>query len=298
MNRMKKAGVGIGIVAAIWILIPVTSAQSQVVGTGSCAGTDWNNNASSASGKGTLTAYIETQNGVQLLSPDTSAGTAVFGPLIGGQTMYVGVSAEGTQTALNSPTTLYFSTWYTAALNGTPATAAPYSYLHAGNISYLGARLVVPNSPGDYPLEITGLSANALLAGCTVTVPITAVVRVSAPAPAPPTPKVLQIGDAKQRMKWVAANKLGFKQIRLYQCQRDSADMVTCVAVGRRGKQWKQRTISIYYEGDAGPYYSLNELYSSAGFRIGAVCRDGWRSTSTATGTCSHHRGVSYWIYG
>ncbi len=36
---------------------------------------------------------------------------------------------------------------------------------------------------------------------------------------------------------------------------------------------------------------------SSGGGRIGAVCRDGWRSTATGSGACSHHGGVAYWLY-
>lgn len=31
--------------------------------------------------------------------------------------------------------------------------------------------------------------------------------------------------------------------------------------------------------------------------RIGAICRDGWESFSTGSGTCSHHGGVDYWKY-
>lgn len=31
-------------------------------------------------------------------------------------------------------------------------------------------------------------------------------------------------------------------------------------------------------------------------YRIGAVCRDGTRSTATGRGACSHHGGVSYWL--
>lgn len=27
-----------------------------------------------------------------------------------------------------------------------------------------------------------------------------------------------------------------------------------------------------------------------------AICRDGWRSSSSGSGTCSHHGGVAYWI--
>lgn len=32
--------------------------------------------------------------------------------------------------------------------------------------------------------------------------------------------------------------------------------------------------------------------------RIGAICRDNWRSHSTGRGTCSHHGGVKKWLYG
>ena len=31
---------------------------------------------------------------------------------------------------------------------------------------------------------------------------------------------------------------------------------------------------------------------------VGAVCKDGTRSTATGSGACSYHGGVSYWIYG
>jgi|GEM_PF-1607138 len=36
-------------------------------------------------------------------------------------------------------------------------------------------------------------------------------------------------------------------------------------------------------------------IYGSA--KIGAVCKDGWVSYSTGSGTCSHHGGVARWIY-
>ena len=31
--------------------------------------------------------------------------------------------------------------------------------------------------------------------------------------------------------------------------------------------------------------------------RTGAICRDGWHSSATGRGACSHHGGVSYWLY-
>ena len=35
----------------------------------------------------------------------------------------------------------------------------------------------------------------------------------------------------------------------------------------------------------------------STGPRIGARCRDGWRSSATGSGACSWHGGVARWIY-
>ncbi len=34
----------------------------------------------------------------------------------------------------------------------------------------------------------------------------------------------------------------------------------------------------------------------SSGVRVGAVCRDGSRSSATGRGACSHHGGVDYWL--
>ena len=31
--------------------------------------------------------------------------------------------------------------------------------------------------------------------------------------------------------------------------------------------------------------------------RIGAICRDGWESSATGRGACSHHGGVDHWLY-
>ncbi len=33
------------------------------------------------------------------------------------------------------------------------------------------------------------------------------------------------------------------------------------------------------------------------GPRTGAICNDGWESTATGQGACSHHGGVDYWLY-
>ncbi len=32
-------------------------------------------------------------------------------------------------------------------------------------------------------------------------------------------------------------------------------------------------------------------------YRTGAICRDGWQSRATGRGACSHHGGVSRWLY-
>jgi hypothetical protein len=32
--------------------------------------------------------------------------------------------------------------------------------------------------------------------------------------------------------------------------------------------------------------------------RVGAICQDGWQSSATGRGACSHHGGVAYWLYG
>ncbi len=35
----------------------------------------------------------------------------------------------------------------------------------------------------------------------------------------------------------------------------------------------------------------------SSGVRVGAICKDGTRSTATGSGACSQHGGVSEWLY-
>jgi len=42
-------------------------------------------------------------------------------------------------------------------------------------------------------------------------------------------------------------------------------------------------------------YYTYNN-YTDNTMRTGAICKDGWRSTATGRGACSHHGGVAYWI--
>jgi hypothetical protein len=38
-------------------------------------------------------------------------------------------------------------------------------------------------------------------------------------------------------------------------------------------------------------------LFACRGKRTGAICEDGWKSSATGRGACSHHGGVDYWLY-
>ena len=38
-------------------------------------------------------------------------------------------------------------------------------------------------------------------------------------------------------------------------------------------------------------------IQQQATHRVGAICRDGWRSYATGRGACSHHGGVGEWLY-
>ena len=43
-------------------------------------------------------------------------------------------------------------------------------------------------------------------------------------------------------------------------------------------------------------YWVYNNTPSTNNYRTGAICKDGWRSSATGRGACSHHGGVLYWI--
>lgn len=55
---------------------------------------------------------------------------------------------------------------------------------------------------------------------------------------------------------------------------------LTSSKIANPGKQRKPQTV---------------KNYSSR--RVGAICRDGTRSYATGRGACSHHGGVSYWLF-
>lgn len=42
---------------------------------------------------------------------------------------------------------------------------------------------------------------------------------------------------------------------------------------------------------------SNSRINTDIKIRVGAICNDGWVSSSTGRGTCSGHGGVSYWLY-
>lgn len=46
------------------------------------------------------------------------------------------------------------------------------------------------------------------------------------------------------------------------------------------------------------PTYSAPEPTVQSNVRIGAICEDGWQSSATGRGACSHHGGVLRWLYG
>lgn len=45
------------------------------------------------------------------------------------------------------------------------------------------------------------------------------------------------------------------------------------------------------------PTYTVPPIAAPAPRRIGAICRDGWRSSATGSGACSWHGGVARWLY-
>ena len=50
-----------------------------------------------------------------------------------------------------------------------------------------------------------------------------------------------------------------------------------------------------YWVYDYGPSTN-NYAPNTSNYRSGAVCRDGWQSSATGRGACSHHGGVLYWF--
>lgn len=51
-----------------------------------------------------------------------------------------------------------------------------------------------------------------------------------------------------------------------------------------------------WYDEYPGTYVHWTEVTKGTNGRTGAICRDGWRSSATGRGACSHHGGVAYWI--
>src|SRR5437660_11854745 len=53
--------------------------------------------------------------------------------------------------------------------------------------------------------------------------------------------------------------------------------------------------VYFYLKSDYREFQVKKQMASQVPSGIGAVCRDGWYSGSTGSGTCSHHGGVNYW---
>jgi hypothetical protein len=53
--------------------------------------------------------------------------------------------------------------------------------------------------------------------------------------------------------------------------------------------------VTLYLRSDYREFRTKQELAWRVPAGVGAVCRDGWYSGSTGSGTCSHHGGVNYW---
>jgi len=53
--------------------------------------------------------------------------------------------------------------------------------------------------------------------------------------------------------------------------------------------------VYFYLRSDYREFQIKKQIASQVPAGIGAVCRDGWYSGSTGSGTCSHHGGVNYW---
>jgi antitoxin component YwqK of YwqJK toxin-antitoxin module len=59
------------------------------------------------------------------------------------------------------------------------------------------------------------------------------------------------------------------------------------------GNYYKGKKIGSWY------YYDHDGDYKKTQFmqaRVGAICNDGWESSATGRGACSHHGGVNYWL--
>lgn len=81
----------------------------------------------------------------------------------------------------------------------------------------------------------------------------------------------------------------------LWTKQRD-ASLQKCYADSNKFNCWYDEYPGTTLHWDYYTYVNPGNSGSS-GSRTGAICRDGWRSTATGRGACSHHGGVSYWLY-
>lgn len=95
--------------------------------------------------------------------------------------------------------------------------------------------------------------------------------------------------DCEKRVAWEEV-----KESSLQECYNDSSKF-NCWFDEYPGTtiHWSYYTYNYtpsYYYG--GSYYSGG----NSNYRTGAICSDGWRSSATGRGACSHHGGVSTWL--
>ena len=84
--------------------------------------------------------------------------------------------------------------------------------------------------------------------------------------------------ECEKRIKWEEQ-----KQVSLQECYADSSKF------------------DCWYDEYPGTtlhwsYWVYDNTPSTNNYRTGAVCKDGWRSSATGRGACSHHGGVLYWL--
>ena len=77
--------------------------------------------------------------------------------------------------------------------------------------------------------------------------------------------------------------------------QRDTA-LAECNADSSKTNCWYDEYpgTTLHWKNYTKPSTTAPKTNSSG--RTGAICKDGWRSSATGRGACSHHGGVAYWI--
>ncbi len=196
------------------------------------------------------------------IASDSSSGTTIYGPIMGGKKIYVYVKTTSTYYDGYFSMALSFSQ-YSATLNGATSSASSSPMVPSGYLAATQASFVAPATGGDFPLDITGLVGSARFSSsCSVTIPLSGVIRVTA-APAPT--KAMTVSKAKKITRWVARVKLRLRRPLIRNCSRDDATMVTCIVYWKSRGIWRQRAVSAYYNQTGGPYYTVGRASTYRG---------------------------------